>query len=599
MAGKITFVGAGPGAPDLITVRGAAALARAQLVIYAGSLVDERILDYAPGARVLNSAGMALEEVLREMIASCERGEQVVRLHTGDPAIYGAVSEQYRELDRRGLDYEVVPGVSSAFAAAAALKVEYTMPELSQSVILTRDAGRTPVPPGEELEKLAAPGGTLCLFLSAGGVPALVEKLLRAGRPPETPAAAVYRASWPNQKIVRTTLGGLAGAMAEAGIKRQAMIVVGRALARDGELSKLYDRNFTHGYRNGGEVPRFTGRCAVFALTAAGAARAGEIASGLTGAEIWVPEKQQEVVASRRRRTFPTGGLAGALRGAWQEYEGLILIMACGIAVRLLAPLLGDKLTDPAVVVVDERGDYAVSLLSGHLGGANRLAGEVARITGGRPVVTTASDVRGLVAFDELAARHGYRVENPEALLELAGVALEGGELELTMPPELFRRYYAEVPNFRLTGWHEDGSIQVRNPRSGTALRLTRCRTVLGIGCRRGVSEATLRRAVDAALAQLQLRSSDLDALATAEPKRSEPGLVALARSLELPLVSFPVAELNQVPVPHPSAAARRHLGLNSACEAAALLGAGPGSRLLLTKQITGPVTTAVAREEA
>ena len=203
MNGKITFVGAGPGAVDLITLRGAAALDEAELVVYAGSLVNEKLLERAAKAELVNSAKLSLPEVIEIMAAACRAGKRVVRLHTGDPAIYGAVSEQFRELDRLGIPYEVVPGVSSAFAAAAELKVELTMPELSQSVILTRMAGRTPVPEKEALERLAEHGATLCIYLSAGDLDGLVEKLASAGLPPETPAAVVYRASWPNQKIVR------------------------------------------------------------------------------------------------------------------------------------------------------------------------------------------------------------------------------------------------------------------------------------------------------------------------------------------------------------------------------------------------------------
>ena len=212
MAGTITFVGAGPGAPDLITLRGVEALKRADLVIYAGSLVNEQLLDYAPpAARRVNSAGLDFTAVIAEIKAAYETGKAVVRLHTGDPAMYGAVAEQYRELDRLGLPYSVVPGVSSVFAAAAALKTEFTMPGLSQSAILTRDAGRTPVPDGEALEKLAACGCTLCIFLSVAGIRQLTQKLLAAGRSPQTPAAVVYRASWPNEIVVRGTVADIAG----------------------------------------------------------------------------------------------------------------------------------------------------------------------------------------------------------------------------------------------------------------------------------------------------------------------------------------------------------------------------------------------------
>ena len=387
MSGRITFVGAGPGAVDLITLRGAAALDEADLVIYAGSLVNEKLLERAKRAKLVNSAKLSLNEVLEQMVDGYRSGKQVVRLHTGDPAIYGAVSEQYRELDNLGIPYEVVPGVSSVFAAAAALKVELTMPDLSQSVILTRAEGRTPVSEKEAIEELASHGATMCLYLSVGEMERLTGRLRAAGLPAETPVAVVYRASWPNQKIVRGTLADIAAGVAEAGIKRQALVVVGRVLGRDGVLSKLYDDTFATGYRNAGGVAAFSGRVAIYALTAAGAHKASEIAAGLEDAVIVLPEKYAELAPASRLVRYPDGKFAEAFERGWSTYDGLVMVMASGVVVRHVAQLCREKGSDPAVVVCDAAGNYAVSLLSGHLGGANRLAAAVARITGGRPVV--------------------------------------------------------------------------------------------------------------------------------------------------------------------------------------------------------------------
>ena len=384
MSGRITFVGAGPGAVDLITLRGAAALDEADLVIYAGSLVNEKLLERAKRAKLVNSAKLSLNEVLEQMVDGYRSGKRVVRLHTGDPAIYGAVSEQYRELDNLGIPYEVVPGVSSVFAAAAALKVELTMPDLSQSVILTRAEGRTPVPEKEAIEELASHGATMCLYLSVGEMERLTGRLRAAGLPAETPVAVVYRASWPNQKIVRGTLADIAAGVAEAGIKRQALVVVGRVLGRDGALSKLYDDTFATGYRNAGGVAAFSGRVAIYALTAAGAHKASEIAAGLEDAVIVLPEKYAELAPASRLVRYPDGKFAEAFERGWSTYDGLVMVMASGVVVRHVAQLCREKGSDPAVVVCDAAGNYAVSLLSGHLGGANRLAAAVARITGGR-----------------------------------------------------------------------------------------------------------------------------------------------------------------------------------------------------------------------
>ena len=243
----IHFIGAGPGAPDLITLRGARLLAQSSLVIYAGSLVNPELLALCPGsARVLNSAGMTLEEIV-EAMRSARPEETVVRLHTGDPSLYGAIREQMDALDALKLPYEVVPGVSSMSAAAAALRAEYTLPGVSQTVIISRMAGRTPVPERESLRSLAAHGATMVLFLSAGMIPEVCRELIAGGCAPDTPAAAVQRASWPDERIVRATLETLPEKA--CGISRTAIITVGSFLSGSQLRSLLYDPQFSHGYR--------------------------------------------------------------------------------------------------------------------------------------------------------------------------------------------------------------------------------------------------------------------------------------------------------------------------------------------------------------
>ena len=246
----IYFVGAGSGAPDLITVRGAKLLGEADVIVYAGSLVNPALLDYKKeGCEVYNSAKMTLEEVLDVMIPASKAGKLVVRLHTGDPCVYGAHREQMDALDAAGLDYEVCPGVSSFCGAAAALKAEYTLPDVSQTVILTRMEGRTPVPPKEKIELLAAHGATMVIFLSAGQLEALSDRLIAGGYPPATPAAIVYTATWPDEKVVRTTVAGLAGAARDEGITKTALITVGGFLGDVYDRSKLYDPIFTTEFR--------------------------------------------------------------------------------------------------------------------------------------------------------------------------------------------------------------------------------------------------------------------------------------------------------------------------------------------------------------
>ncbi len=596
MNGKITFVGAGPGAPDLITVRGAEALKRADLVVYAGSLVNEKLLDYARNAELVNSAKLSLDEVLALLCNGYHAGKSVVRLHTGDPAMYGAVSEQYRELDKQDIPYEVVPGVSSAFAAAAALKTEYTMPGLSMSVIMTRDAGRTPVPEKEALPSLAAHDCTMCIFLSAGNMRALIGKLRAAGRPEDTPVAVVYRASWENEKIVRGTLADIAERVEEAGIKRQAMIVVGKALNREqGGLSSLYDRNFAHGYRAAAGTEPFRGKCAVFGMTREGIAKALEIASGLTEADVFVPEKYASLVPEHRRVIYPDGRSKQAIARAWGIYRGFVMVMAAGIVVRHIAPLCGSKTSDPAVVVCDERGDYAVSLLSGHIGGANRLASDVARITGGKAVVTTASDVRGMTAFDELASRFHYRVNNPGAILKVSSHLLENGRVEVRMPRVLYDRFYADDARVVFCGESRDISVSV--PGTETVLRMEAPRFFLGIGCRKGTGIAALRAAVAEVLKRSWVLMDCVEGFASADLKREEKGLLEFARETGKKLRFFSKKKLNAQKVEHPSEYAMKHLGIHSVSEAASLLAAGKGAALVTGKTVCGSVTVAVARQ--
>ena len=246
----IHFVGAGPGAPDLITLRCAKLLGSAGMIIYAGSLVNPELLKLAPkDCEIYNSASMTLDEVIEKLKSAHDRGIDAVRLHTGDPSIYGAIREQMDRLKALGIPYDITPGVSSFCAAAAAAEAEYTLPSVSQTVIITRMEGRTPVPPREKLSSLAAHQASMALFLSSGLMEATCAALLEGGYPPDTPAAVVYKASWPEQKVLRGTIATIASQAEAENIRNTALILVGRFLGDDYELSKLYDASFSHGFR--------------------------------------------------------------------------------------------------------------------------------------------------------------------------------------------------------------------------------------------------------------------------------------------------------------------------------------------------------------
>ena len=253
----ITFVGAGPGAEDLITVRGQRLLKNADIVVYAGSLVNPGLLDLCrEDCRIYNSAKMTLEEVMEVMTAGERAGKNIVRLHTGDPCLYGAIREQMDELDKERIPYDVCPGVSSFCGAAAALNAEYTLPGVSQSVVITRMAGRTPVPERESIRSFAAHQATMVIFLSAGMLRQLSEELIQGGYAPGTPAAVVYKATWPEEKVLRCTVETLAETAEAEGVRKTALIVVGEILQGEYERSKLYDPSFTTEFRQAAEQPR-------------------------------------------------------------------------------------------------------------------------------------------------------------------------------------------------------------------------------------------------------------------------------------------------------------------------------------------------------
>jgi len=246
----INFVGAGCGAPDLITVRGMRLLEKADVIIYAGSLVNPDLLEYAPDhCEIHNSAVMTLDEVISVMERAEAENKMTVRLHTGDPSVFGAIREQMDRLDALGISYEVCPGVSSFCGAAAALNAEYTLPDVSQTVILTRMAGRTPVPEREQIRSLAAHHATMVVFLSAGMTKKLSEELIAGGYGPDTPAAIVYKASWPEEKVCRCTVGTLEDTAKANCISKTALITVGSFLGDDYSLSKLYDPEFETEFR--------------------------------------------------------------------------------------------------------------------------------------------------------------------------------------------------------------------------------------------------------------------------------------------------------------------------------------------------------------
>ena len=566
-APKVVFAGAGPGAPDLITLRGRRALDNADLVVYAGSLVNPELL--APckkSCRFEDSSHMNLEEQVDVMTRAAREGLNVVRLHSGDPSLYGAIREQIQGLERAGVSCEVIPGVTSAFAAAAALALEYTVPNVTQSLVFTRSRGRTPLPESQCPAAFAKTGASLVFYLSSAHFRDLTRELQEeGGLAPDTPCAIVSRASWDDQRILRGTLTDIADQAEAAGIQRQALLLVGQALAENIDTkSLLYAAPFSHGYRNTLEDESFTGSVAILAYSSHGRVKAEELRQGL----------------GDQARLMPAGT---KLSECWDKYAGIVCVGATGIAMRLAAPLLTSKATDPALVSTDDRGRFAVSLCSGHLGGANRLARRVARITGGQAVVSTATDSDGLVAFDEAAAREGARILDTSAIMPCNRGLLEGKAIDFHGPEDIWKKYWSQTDNVRLCAGQsapvDPARLQVYwdtpAPEGSHALAATSRCLVLGVGCHNSLDPQQFTREALGFLAAHSIVPERIAAVASLTTKGNEPSVQALAGKLGCPFLGFESGELAATEgVVTTSSTVARHMGTPSVSEAAALAAA-------------------------
>ncbi len=625
----VTFVGAGPGAEDLITVRGLRALQQAHTVLYAGSLVHPVHLASCPSeSDFFDTATMNLEEQVQTMTAAAKAGKNVVRLHTGDPAMYGAINEQIKGLAAHGVGAHIVPGVSSVFAAAAALGTELTCPDVSQSVVLTRTPGRTPMPEKEKATTFAKTGATLVFFLSVGKIHELMQKLMQEGEvKAQTPAALVYRVSWPDERIIRATVGTLAQKCEEAGIGRQALILVGEALGQQHTASLLYDTSFSHGYRNTLSSEHFEGACALYAFTHAGLERAIEIASGLgLPTSIYTTYKQDNTNAVQSRiingkkasiHSISSQEFDAHLKNQWNNFAAHIFVSATGIAVRKIAPLLEHKSFDPAVIACPESGAHCISLTSGHLGGANRLSRRIARITGGQAVVSTATDGQGILAFDEVAAQHKARILTVDAIKALNMALLHKKDIAFCGPRELYDAHYANLEHVHYVEkaeeitapyavlWcdEEKNSCHTHTlplKENTTYLTISTKAFVLGMGCRKDMDVATFEAEVSAFLAKHRLTPKQVACFATCDLKAQEKAILALSEKWQIPLELYSAQALSAVSVPNPSTTVQEKIGTASVCEAAALLCANSRSMakptLSVQKTSFESMTLAVAK---
>ncbi|MCL4303070.1 MAG: precorrin-4 C(11)-methyltransferase [Anaerolineae bacterium] len=654
--GTVYFIGAGPGAPDLITVRGRDIIAQADLILYADSLVEESVASLArrPEARIVGSSGLHLEQILALMVETAQRGGVVARVHSGDPALYGAIHEQMAHLEDHHVPYEVIPGVTAAFAAAARLKVELTIPDLVQTIILTRTAGRTTMPEGEELRKLAAPGASLAIYLSISRIRHVVDDLLAGGGyRPETPVAVFHKVTWPDESYLVGTLADVAEKVRAAGYTKHALILVSPALeaslkgAERRTSSHLYDKSYTHRFRQAEDFKRGKERqeahalpagliagekhlgsssirsgTVVIAVTRRGSELAARLARELE-AEFKVPAKHFGVGLAdfgvepdKSKIPYADSALA-EVRRCWARYSQLILVMPAGVAVRAIAPLLGHKASDPAVICLDEAGQSVIPLLGGHQAGANELARQIAALTGGHAAITTASDVQGKPAFDQLGQAEGWRIDAASALTHASASLVNDEVVGVFLDPALaairpqMTAWFDGVDNL---AWVESlDALDVDAYAAGLIVshriladhhqHLLRKSVlyrppvlVAGLGCKRGVPAAELGASLERTLAEANLAVESLAALATVDLKADEPGLRELAGELKLPLKIVSRTELALLePAGFSPSAAQAKFDLPGVAEPCAVLLSGPNGQLVVPKRSFDRCTIAVA----
>jgi precorrin-4 C11-methyltransferase len=605
--GLIHFIGAGPGDPELLTLKAQRLIAEADVILHAGSLVNPEVLKYARAdAARYNTARMPLEEQVAIMRDAVAQGMCVARLHTGDPSIFGAIAEQMRELRKAGLPYTVTPGVSSAFAAAAALGIELTLPNDTQTVILTRIAGRTPVPEREQLRALAAHHSSMILFLSAGMIAEVVAELRAAGYADDTPIAIVQRASWPDELIMRGTLADITSQAQAAEITHQAVIVISPAL----HTSENGNEGRSHLYGTALQKPERQPATAIITLTRNGVQTGAKLQALLPGALLYAPQRftPPEGASCVRYST----SIRQVLQNAFQSHETLVCVMASGIVVRELAPLLGDKHTDPGVVVLDEQGRFAVSLLSGHKGGANALARHVAALLGGQAVITTSSDAQEMPALDLIGQAHGWHLEQDQHMTAVIGALVNGETVGVfqdagdeswwpAVPPPHLQRF-ASIQTLQAAGLAAALLITPRQTpdlKIPTVLYRPRCLAV-GIGCNRGTSAEEIGAAVEQTFTDAGLAQQSILCAATITQKASEPGLLGACVQHGWPLRVYTAEEIAQIgALPNPSEWAKRALGVPGVAEPAALLAArehGKDAQLLVEKRKFRNVTVAISK---
>lgn len=622
----VYFVGAGTGALDLITVRGKRLLGQADVIIYAGSLVNPELLAYAKAAcEIYNSAKLTLEEVIQLICGAEAKGKTIVRLHTGDPGIYGAVREQMDELDKRKIPYESCPGVSACFGAAASLNLEYTLPGVSQSLIITRMAGRTEVPDKESIESFAAHGASMAIYLSAGMLQELSARLIDGGYEKTTPAALVYKATWKEEEAYLCTLETLYDTGMAHHITKTALVLVGDAIAHQHyQKSRLYASDFTTTFRSQKTEATTTFRSqkmeaafppqkaerklSIISFTQKGKRLSESIKERL--------EKEREVCLYTKYRIYGMEetdtnviyvetSVSDWAKGQMEEKNALLFLGACGIAVRATAPFLTDKLHDAPVLVMDEDGRHIIPLLSGHMGGANELAGLIAQKTGAAPVITTATDINRKFAVDLFAKRNGFSIQKKEGIAKISTKVLAGEEITMSIEPlQRDIRLLSDLPaGIKLVPYPPSEPVDIIVSSEDTPFDVTMVlkpkEYILGVGCKRGKSAEELDRFIGKTLGRLSISKEQVYALSSIAQKGDEQGILTWCRREGVPFLTYSAEELQRVNGTFSvSSFVREQVGVDNVCERAALRACGKGGKLIFPKSAENGMTIAVSRRE-
>lgn len=604
----VYFVGAGTGAADLITVRGMRLLEQADVIIYAGSLVNPELLSYAKkDCGIHNSAKLTLEEVIQIISGAETEGKTTVRLHTGDPSIYGAVREQMDALDVLGISYESCPGVSACFGAASSLNLEYTLPGISQSLIITRMEGRTKVPDRESIESLAAHKASMAIYLSAGMIQELSRRLIDGGYKKTTPAALVYKATWAEEEAYMCTIETLHDVSVEHGITKTALILVGEAIAHQRyEKSRLYAPDFSTEYRKRKDsvLPeRKDGKLSMISFTQNGkklSARIAELLEEKLEVELYTKcgaDINDDIFSDI---VFVKTSVREWTKEQMQERNALLFIGACGIAVRAASPYLTDKLHDAPVLVMDEKGKYVIPILSGHMGGANDLANYIAEKTGAEAVITTATDLNKKFAVDLFAKRNNLYITNKDGIVKVSSKVLAGKEITVSI--EAGYGITCEETGVRMVPYPPTGFVDVvvtsRNDLFDASVILKPREYVIGFGCKRGKNVSEIDGFITKTIAEMGISVRQIFALSSVSQKSDERGIIEWCRKESIPFITYTAEELQEVDGNFTkSLFVKEQVGVDNVCERAAVKACGADGKLILPKNAENGMTIAVAKQ--